>query len=159
MLQETQVLFRFGSFTLDRRDRSLFQGGQRVRLTPKAFDLLSLLVEHRGGLVTREEIVQALWPDTIVEDSNLTYQMSTLRKALEAGGGEAFIETVPKRGYRLTVPVVAEYAKADKTSTDGEAQAAAWQWRSRSAVVSLVITAVATGMGFWLFRGSPVTVS
>jgi Tol biopolymer transport system component/DNA-binding winged helix-turn-helix (wHTH) protein len=107
-------LLRFAAFRLDSRQRCLFQGDQRVRLTPKAFDLLALLVERRGGLVTREEIVQALWPDTFVEDSNLTYQMSSLRKALEPGGAD-LIETVPKRGYRLTVPVIAETAPAGET--------------------------------------------
>jgi len=153
--QKTQELFRFGPFTLDRLDRTLFQGGRRVRLTPKAFDLLALLVEHRGGLVTREEILQALWPDTFVEDSNLTYQMSTLRKVLEAGGGEALIETVPKRGYRLTVPVVAETAIADENAIADEKRK---QWRPHWAVVTLGIVTLATGASFWLSRGSPVTV-
>lgn len=149
MSQKMQRLFRIGPFTLDLRDRSLFQGGQRVRLTPKAFDLLCLLVEHHGGLVTRDEIIQALWPDTFVEDSNLTYQMSTLRKVLEAGGGGPLIETVPKRGYRLTVPVVAESAQAEESGR---------QWHLHRGVVTLVIAAAAAGAGFWLSRGSPVTV-
>jgi Tol biopolymer transport system component/DNA-binding winged helix-turn-helix (wHTH) protein len=149
MSQKTQELFRFGPFRLDLRERSLFQGGQRVRLTPKAFDLVALLVEHRGGLVSREEIVQALWPDTFVEDSNLTYQMSTLRKALEAGGGEALIETVPKRGYRLTVPVVVETAVANESRR---------QWYIHWAVVTLAIAAVATGIGLWLAHESSATL-
>ena len=77
-------------------------------LTPKAFDLLVYLVEHQGRLVEKSTLMSALWPDTIVEEANLAFQISALRKALDDGGnGETLIQTVPTRGYRF-VGVVSE---------------------------------------------------
>ena len=75
-------------------------------LTPKAFDLLVYLVEHQGRLVEKSTLMAALWPDTIVEEANLAFQISALRKALEDGAdGESLIQTVPTRGYRFVAPL------------------------------------------------------
>jgi DNA-binding winged helix-turn-helix (wHTH) protein/Tol biopolymer transport system component len=97
---------QFGPFRLDSAERLLLRDGQPVSLTPKAFDLLVYLVEHAGRLVTKHALVSALWPNTVVEEANLTFTMSALRKALGDGhDGEQFIQTVPTRGYRFVAAV------------------------------------------------------
>lgn len=104
---ETKVLFEFGRFRLDPAEHSLHCDGQPLSLAPKAFDLLLALVEKKGRLVGKEELMTKLWPDSFVEEANLTVNISTLRKALgERSAGEEYIETVPKRGYRFVAPVI-----------------------------------------------------
>jgi DNA-binding winged helix-turn-helix (wHTH) protein len=75
-------LLAFGSFELDSAARVLRRGGETISLPPKTFDLLMLFVESGGALLTKREIIQALWPDTFVEDANLSFQVSALRKVL-----------------------------------------------------------------------------
>ena len=82
MTRETQRLFEFGPFRLDVTERLLHKNGQTVPLTAKVFDLLVLLVEHHGRLVEKEVLLKSLWPDTFVEEANLSVNVSTLRKAL-----------------------------------------------------------------------------
>lgn len=96
------MIYGFGPFVLDRPRRLLLRDGEAVALTPKAFDLLSLLVEHDGSVVSKETLMSALWPDTAVEESNLTFQISTLRKALGEG---RYVVTIPGRGYQFAGPV------------------------------------------------------
>ena len=96
----------FGPFRLESTERLLLRAGQPVSLTPKAFDLLVYLIGHAGRLVTKQALMSALWPDSFVEDTNLTFTVSALRKALGDGqDGEQFIQTVPTRGYRFVAPV------------------------------------------------------
>jgi DNA-binding winged helix-turn-helix (wHTH) protein/TolB-like protein/Tfp pilus assembly protein PilF len=97
--------FEFGDFTLDVVERQLYRGDQRIALTLKVLDTLELLVEAGGKVVDRETFQQRLWPDTVVEERNLTVNVSTLRRVLNGSGDVDYIETVPKIGYRLTVPV------------------------------------------------------
>jgi Tol biopolymer transport system component/DNA-binding winged helix-turn-helix (wHTH) protein len=98
-------LYEFGSFRLDSPGRTLTHCGEPVSLAPKTFDLLALMVENEGRMLSKSELMQALWRDAFVEEGNLTYQISTLRKALGAEGAP-WIETVPKSGYRFRAPVV-----------------------------------------------------
>ena len=106
MSQPTQHLYEFGPFRLDARERLLQRDGATIALTPKAFDLLLALVERHGRLVEKEELLKLVWPDAFVEEANLTYNISFIRKALGDGeNGLKFIETVPKRGYRFVVGV------------------------------------------------------
>jgi len=94
--------YQFGAFRLHPAERLLLRGQQPVSLTPKAFDLLVYLVEHEGRLVEKSTLIAALWPDTIVEEANVAFQISALRKALDDGAeGETLIQTVPTRGYRF----------------------------------------------------------
>ena len=103
------VYYRFGSFQLDEAERLLLCNGVKVPLTPKVFDTLLILVQSAGRLVTKEELLQKVWPDSFVEEANLSVNIATLRKALSDGHGEAeFIETLPKRGYRFTANVIIE---------------------------------------------------
>lgn len=99
-------VFEFGEFSLDAADKLLLRAGETVPLTPKAFDVLLALVESGGRVLGKEELMRAAWPDTFVEEANLTVNIHTLRKALgENGDGRLYIETVPKRGYRFTAGV------------------------------------------------------
>jgi len=106
MDRNSQQIFEFGPFRLDTAERMLLRDGQRVALTPKVFETLAALVENRGHLIAKEELMKQVWPDSFVEESNLTNNISTLRKALGDGeDGANYIETIPKIGYRFTAPV------------------------------------------------------
>jgi Tol biopolymer transport system component/DNA-binding winged helix-turn-helix (wHTH) protein len=97
-----QPTYEFGAFRLDPDERQLLRNGQPVPVTPKAFDLLLYLVQRQGKLVRKSALMTALWPDTSVEEANLAFQISALRKALGDGAeGETLIQTVPTRGYRF----------------------------------------------------------
>ena len=97
----TRQTYRFGPFCLDVTERRLSRGGAAIPLRLKVFDTLRVLVENAGRLVTKEELLQAIWPDTAVEENNLNHNVSILRKMLgEKATGQAFIETVPRVGYR-----------------------------------------------------------
>jgi TolB-like protein/DNA-binding winged helix-turn-helix (wHTH) protein len=101
-------LYEFGEFRLDTVSRRLLQGDQIVTLTPKVLDLLIALVEGQGKILRKEELMTRLWPDTYVEEGNLTQNISVLRKVLAAGSPadvESYIETVPRHGYRFIPPV------------------------------------------------------
>jgi DNA-binding winged helix-turn-helix (wHTH) protein len=95
--------FAFGPFLLDVGEATLHRRDRRIDLPPKAFDLLVVLVSRAGTLVRKDELLRSVWPDAVVEESNLSVTMSALRRAL--GDAGAWIETVPKRGYRFVAPV------------------------------------------------------
>jgi DNA-binding winged helix-turn-helix (wHTH) protein len=105
-------VYRFGAFRVDIREQRLTCAGERVPITPKVFDTLALFLRHPGRLLTREELLRALWPDTVVEESNLTVNVSTLRRLLTGRGAPPCIETVARRGYRFVLPVEVEEAPA-----------------------------------------------
>lgn len=99
-------IYRFDDFELHGLRRQLFRRGQPVTLQPKAFDLLLALVDSGGRLLTKDELLNQVWPDQIVEESNLTVHMSALRKALgEQRGEHRFFVTEPGRGYRFVADV------------------------------------------------------
>ena len=94
----TRELYEFGPYRLDAAERRVLRDGQPVPLTPKAFDTLLVLIRRAGALVTKDELLAAVWPDVVVEEATLAQNISTLRKAL---GETPYIETVPKSGYRF----------------------------------------------------------
>jgi eukaryotic-like serine/threonine-protein kinase len=99
-------VYSFGPFHLDTAERVLAKDGAAVSLTPKSFDILLLLVENRGRLVTKDQLMTAIWPDTFVEEKTLAQNIFTLRKVLSPEkSGEQYIETVPKHGYRFGTAV------------------------------------------------------
>lgn len=102
-----RICYRFGPFQLDPAERLLLKDGVPVALTRKAFDTLLYLVGHGSRLVSRDELIRAVWPDAIVEEGNLHWVISTLRKALGSPGRgeEALIQTVHGVGYRFRGPV------------------------------------------------------
>jgi DNA-binding winged helix-turn-helix (wHTH) protein/tetratricopeptide (TPR) repeat protein len=92
----------FGPFRLDLPEHRLLRLGEPVPLTPKAFLVLATLVARRGHLVTRSELIALVWPDVVVEEGNLSYCISLVRKALgDDTAPHRYIETVPKQGYRF----------------------------------------------------------
>jgi TolB-like protein len=135
-------IYEFGPFLLDFSTRRLFLRGQVVSLTSKLFDILLLLVEKRGEVVTKDDLMKVVWPDQFVEENNLTVSMSALRKALgERYGERRYIETVPKRGYRFLARVsVSQCGEA----ADGKYRAGAG-WESRTARPE-VATSAATSL-------------
>jgi TolB-like protein/DNA-binding winged helix-turn-helix (wHTH) protein/Tfp pilus assembly protein PilF len=99
-------LYEFDEFRLDVQRRALLRRQDLVALTPKAFDTLVVLVQNGGQLMTKDELMKAVWPDTFVEESNLTQTVFLLRKALEeAGGCQRYIVTIPGQGYRFVANV------------------------------------------------------
>ncbi|HMI51681.1 MAG TPA: winged helix-turn-helix domain-containing protein [Candidatus Saccharimonadales bacterium] len=101
-----KVLYEFGRFRFDPADHSLSSGGRTVSLTPKILEILLVLVQNGNRLTTKEELMQRVWPDSFVEEANLTVNISALRKLLGATpDGQQYIETLPKRGYRFVAPV------------------------------------------------------
>jgi len=95
-----QSSFAFGEFRLDSVERVLTRAGEPVPLTPKLFDLLLILIENHGHVVAKERLMKEIWPDTFVEEGNLTQNISVLRKIL-SHNGQQYIQTVPRRGYRF----------------------------------------------------------
>lgn len=94
--------YEFGAYRLDPAKRRLLRAGEVLPLPPKAFDLLLVLVEHQGQVIDKEDLLQAVWPDTVVEEANLSVSISVLRKTLgEAPNERQYIETLPRRGYRF----------------------------------------------------------
>jgi DNA-binding winged helix-turn-helix (wHTH) protein/predicted ATPase len=100
------VVYEFGPFRLDPRERRLLREGQPITLRAKIFETLCVLVEAHGHLVHKDELISRVWPDAVVEEGNLAHNISALRKALgEPVTGQKYIETVPGRGYRFVAAV------------------------------------------------------
>jgi DNA-binding winged helix-turn-helix (wHTH) protein/tetratricopeptide (TPR) repeat protein len=106
MFWQTRTSYQFGPFLVDARERRLLRDGQVVPLTPKVFDVLLVLVQNSGRLLTKAEVMKLVWPETVVEEGNIARNISTLRSALgENPRGHQFIETIPWRGYRFVASV------------------------------------------------------
>ncbi|HEX5733304.1 MAG TPA: winged helix-turn-helix domain-containing protein [Blastocatellia bacterium] len=102
----TKRFYEFSAFRLDADQRLLLRDGEVVPLTPKAIDLLVALVENSGHVLTKDELMKRVWPDSFVEEANLSHHVFTLRKALgEDRDGAKYIETIPRRGYRFVASV------------------------------------------------------
>ncbi|HTF72026.1 MAG TPA: winged helix-turn-helix domain-containing protein [Edaphobacter sp.] len=142
--------------------------GRPIALTPKAFEILQVLVQNGNRLTSKEELMRRVWPDSFVEEANLTVNISVLRRQLgEAPDGQQYIETVPTKGYRFAVPVLArpnqiqsepvrtEERESEQAPASPAALAIApaaipaqpekvrgWKWRSRSGLILLSLLAV-----------------
>src|SRR6186997_202276 len=100
------AVYRFGTFELRPADYELTREGERVKLSPKAFDILRLLLERHGRLVEKDDLLKSVWPDAFVEEANLSVQVAAIRKVLgHLPDGREFIETVARRGYRFAAKV------------------------------------------------------
>ncbi len=105
-LRENSHIYEFGRFRLNTSEKQLLGDGTPVPLTPKAFDLLVVLVENSGRLLEKSRLLDLVWPDSFVEEANLSVKMSELRRALGEGPTDHhYIETVPRRGYRFVANV------------------------------------------------------
>jgi DNA-binding winged helix-turn-helix (wHTH) protein/TolB-like protein len=106
MSKQVKHFYEFGPFRLEPEERQLLRQGKAVPLTPKAFDVLLVLLEHSGHLMDKEELMKCVWPGSFVEEANLSHHIHKLREVLgEAEDGEKYIQTVPRRGYRFAAHV------------------------------------------------------
>ncbi|HMT06948.1 MAG TPA: FlgO family outer membrane protein [Pyrinomonadaceae bacterium] len=105
MAERDQPIYEFGEYRLNVEDGSFWRVDDRIAATQKSIELLTMLLENRGRVVTRDEIIERLWPETFVDENNLSVTVSMLRKAL---GNEAatLIETIPRKGYRFNGEVI-----------------------------------------------------
>ncbi|MFN2392038.1 MAG: winged helix-turn-helix domain-containing tetratricopeptide repeat protein, partial [Pyrinomonadaceae bacterium] len=102
--ENKRFVYEFGKFVLDPQEKTLFADGKAIHLPAKEFETLLLLVENNGKALSKDEMMQAIWEDAFVEETNLAKQISRLRKLFNASG-EEFIETLPKHGYRFSADV------------------------------------------------------
>jgi Tol biopolymer transport system component/DNA-binding winged helix-turn-helix (wHTH) protein len=152
--------YEFADFRLDLKRRRLERAGELVTLTPKCLDILCVLVEKPGELVEKDELMNRVWPDSFVEEANLTQNIFLLRKALgEDLSGNHCVETVPRRGYRFVAPIrVVEESDSEHrpASRKSALQPVALPLARRTWLsLGAVFVVLATAVGVWLFRGSP----
>ena len=117
------TLHSIGPFTLDTRTLLLLREGEIVRIPMKTVEVLLALLSRQGEIATKDELLKAVWPDSIVEEANLTVHVALLRKTL---GAAAPIETIPKRGYRL---LAAPSAPAAETAAERQGREAVLRGR------------------------------
>ncbi len=112
MSSKTHQAYEFDGYRIETGKRRLLRAENPVPLTPKVFDTLLYLVQHKGEVVTKEDLMKAIWPDRIVEENNLSQNISTLRRVLGQGQGDSrYILTAPGQGYRFV-------AEVDRISTE-----------------------------------------
>lgn len=129
------MIHRFGPFEYDSDQRLLLRDGEMVPLAPKAIDTLHVLLQQRGRVVEKSDLMKLVWPDTTVEEIGLARNISILRKALGDEGGDApYIETIPRRGYRFAA---------------AEAQPPARTRRKRSTAIAAIVALAALGWLVW----------
>jgi TolB-like protein/DNA-binding winged helix-turn-helix (wHTH) protein/Flp pilus assembly protein TadD len=134
---QTRRLYEFGPFRIDTADRLLLRDGKPVPLKPKVVETLLVLVENSGRVLGKDELINALWPDSFVEEANLTQNIYVLRKALDGGDGSAaYIETIPRRGYRFAGQVKELPFDEGVASTAAQGTALPAQGNEEAAVAS-----------------------
>jgi DNA-binding winged helix-turn-helix (wHTH) protein/tetratricopeptide (TPR) repeat protein len=147
--QRANELYEFGPFRVDPEKETLLRAGEPVRLTPKTFQILLVLVRHSEQVVTKDALMKTVWPDTFVEEANLSRNIFMLRKALgESPQDHRYIVTVPGRGYRLAenVRLVPEHelsivaAKHSKVQVEIE-ETKSWGWISVAVILLLAVAA------------------
>src|SRR5208283_659338 len=147
--QRAKELYEFGPFRVDPEKETLLREGELVPLTPKTFQILLVLIRHNEEVVTKDDLMKMVWPDTFVEEANLSRNIFMLRKALgETAQDHQYILTVPGRGYRLaeSVRLLPEQelsivaANHSKVQVQVE-QTKPWGWIS----VAVLLLAVAGG--------------
>ena len=152
---ENPELYEFGPFRVDPSRETLLKAGVAVPLTPKTFQILLVLVRHGQDIVTKDDLMKSVWPDTFVEEANLSRNIFMLRKAMgETAQDHRYIVTIPGRGYRLTENVRLvpgeEFAIAAASHSRVEIEVKEtkpWRWIALAAVIVL---ALAAGLLRWL---------
>ena len=133
---------RFGDYTLDVTERLLLRRGSPLTLPPKTFDLLAVLVSCPGRLLTKDELLKRVWPDSFVEESNLAYHVFALRRALgEKPDGSQYVETIPKSGYRFVADVESLGGGANGQSDTAESSRKPPRLANRTAAAWFVVGA------------------
>src|SRR6186713_2956504 len=160
---EKRIVYEFGGFALEAGRRLLRRAsGEPIALTAKVFDTLLYLVEHRGETLDKDTLLRAIWPDLVVEENNLTQNISTLRQVLgEVRGENRFIATVPRKGYRFVAEVVERDAQGAAMETSPGRDAAiqpaspvtpATTKSRRGLWLGLAALVVVLAAGAWLLR-------
>lgn len=144
-------LYQFGPFVADAAARRLLHGGQVVAVTPKVFDTLLYLLQHRERILPREELLAAIWQGRRVEEANLTQTISMLRKALGESDGVKYVGTFPGKGYRFLVPVEEREVPVAPDPAAGSASATR---RRRRGWIAAGVLAVTLAAGFYLVSRS-----
>jgi TolB-like protein/DNA-binding winged helix-turn-helix (wHTH) protein/thioredoxin-like negative regulator of GroEL len=141
--------YRFGRFTLDPRQRALTHDGSPIPITPKAFDILLYCVQHPSRILTKQDLMKAVWPDTIVEEGNLTQNISLLRKALaEHGDASGLIVTVGRQGYQFTGTVAVVPSRTRRYAPT--------RWRAFAMSGAVVVaTVIGVPIAWQRLRGAP----
>ena len=152
-------VYEFGDFILEAEQRRLLRldSGESIAMTAKVFDTLLYLVEHRGETLDKDTLLQAIWPDVIVEENSLTQNISTLRQILGEGRGEnRYIATVPRKGYRFVANVIKRDVLAEKRTVSAPAAPTLVDSRRSRwpawVVAAVLVVLVASGY-FFLRRG------
>lgn len=105
-ISDPLVIFEFDDFRVDRRNLAVWHSGELVPLPPKAVELLLVFIDRPGAIISKDELLDAVWGDTFVEESNLSHNIYLLRKTFRSTSDKNFIDTVPRRGYRFNAEVV-----------------------------------------------------
>lgn len=164
MSNKNRRLYEFKDFRLDAETPCLWQGGELVSIPPKALGVLIMLVEKSGAVVSREELLEKIWHETFVEEANINYTISLLRKSLN---DKKLVQTVPKRGYRFTAEIKKTEgifeekpeAKKDFEEKPEENKSFPFAESKRNRRVILAFVAVLSliffaGFGFYFWRGN-----
>ena len=153
---ETNKFYEFGPYRLDQHARVLLRDGVIVPLTPKVLDTLLALVENRNGVVSKDELLRLVWPDSFVEESNLAQNISVLRKALSQPPDQVtYIETIPKRGYRFVpeVRIAAAMAPPVAVAPQMAIPSAVTGARGRTRILAVAVAlALCAAAAFWYYR-------
>jgi DNA-binding winged helix-turn-helix (wHTH) protein/tetratricopeptide (TPR) repeat protein len=154
MNAQNRFLYEFGSFQLNPAEHTLLHDGKVVSLTPKVFDTLLILIENSGHLVEKDELMEKVWSDTIVEEANLAKNISILRKVLSNDGlGDSFIETIPKCGYRFTADV--KEINIDKSSSKTpQSDLVQSNSKTKIAVIASVLIISVLAIGFYFYSNA-----
>ncbi len=148
--------YQFGPFRVDALKRRLLLHDAVVPLTPKAFDILLVLIHSNGEIVGKEDLIRAVWPDTAVEENNLTRNISALRKALGENPAEhRYVVTIPGRGYRFVAEVTPtfEYSEVPATTaTPSRKPFRRMPFDGRILVAALIVLVVSIRIGRWTHR-------
>ena len=151
--QPRRELYEFGPFRVDAEKELLMRSGEPVALTPKAFQILLALIRGGGELVTKDEIMKAVWPDTFVEETNLTRNIFSLRKALGESAGNQYIITVSGKGYRLaqSVQPISQDEINIMAATRSTVELHVEEGKSRGWILTLIIGIGVLAVALFLF--------
>src|SRR5579862_804298 len=153
-------MFEFGPFRVDPGKQTLLRGCEPIAITPKTFQLLLVLVRHGNEIVAKDELMKSVWPETFVEETNLTRNIFALRKALGESEQNRYIITVSGRGYRLAenvrlipAPEISIAAASRATVQVSVVETKSWAW-----IVAGVLAVLVVAVGTWRFlqRGTAV---
>ena len=152
-------LYEFGPFRLDMNKRVLLRGSEPISLTPKAFETLVVLVQNKQKVVLKDDLMKSVWPDSFVEESNLSQNIFTLRKALGDSQAKRYIVTIPGRGYQFSEDVHEVREQTDELVIESHSRSRVIIEETKSrrltwwvALAAGLVLAVASGFGYRLWR-------